>query len=619
MVSSTVKSSSWCLNFVITICTFLHVVDTFVRQVFDSFMSWFFSLVEQIFLLLHLLYTDLVCLCPKFFRIMESAQYWARAAMSPPKYFLVTLLVSLGGFLNGIDTGTIGPVTQMPYFSKQFGVLEPTVQGIIVSAIMITAAITSFFSGDLSDTFGRPRAIAIGSLVYAIGAALETAAMNLAMLVAGRLIVGAGEGLFLSTLIVYTTEISPPRWRGALCTMVQLFITFGLVVGFFSCYGTVNVESTLSWRLPFALHCGVGICLTLGACFYLPHSPRWLSHHDRREEASKVWDDLGVSSAEREKDVLEHPVTAADKFAPVPESTSLVAAPGQRGGEPVRQPFTAPKGLRAKFQAFARIFAPDSRKATLLALFMVSMQQLSGIDGVIYYAPVLFKQAGLASSQANFLASGVSAICIFVFTIPAVIFADRWGRRPSTIYGGFALFVCMALMTLLYATNSVHGESGAARWVVIASIFIFAIVYSMTWSMSLRIFASEIQPMETRATATSLAQGMNCLTNFFVAFITPVLLAKSSYALYVLFSGCVALTIGVSIVYMPETKGKDLEAVREAFINHKTSNSVSWKTARRSVLGARTRIGALFARARGHASAGDGIELASRSQYSLTT
>lgn len=211
----------------------------------------------------------------------------------------------------------------------------------------------------------------------------------------------------------------------------------------------------------------------------------------------------------------------------------------------------------------------------------------------------------------------MSAILIFVFTILAVIFVDRWGRRASTIYGGLVLLACMALMGTLYASNSVHSDTGVGRWLVIISIYVFAIGYSMSkfiqsdthpillplhpssqshsvpldlaypvlqtsnsnvtsfsnpsaaWAFGLKIFASEIQPRNTRAAAVSIAQGANFLTNFFIAFITPILLDQSTYGAYFLFAGCLLITVLVSMVYMPETRGQDLEAVREAFADHK--------------------------------------------------
>lgn len=127
----------------------------------------------------------------------------------------------------------------------------------------------------------------------------------------------------------------------------------------------------------------------------------------------------------------------------------------------------------------------------------------------------------------------------------------------------------MVLIGSLYASDSVHATHGPGRWVVIVTIYIFALGYCMTWAVGIKLFACEIQPIATRATATSLAQAANSITNFFVAFITPVLLAKSNSGIYFLFGGASALTLGVCTLYMPETKGHSLEAIGEAFRTHR--------------------------------------------------
>ena len=101
-----------------------------------------------------------------------------------------------------LDTGVIGPVTTMPTFVDYFGHLSSTLHGIVVSSVLLSATVASLFAGTLSDTMGRTRAIAIGALVFTVGAALEAGATNLGMLILGRLVVGAGEGFYLSTLVV---------------------------------------------------------------------------------------------------------------------------------------------------------------------------------------------------------------------------------------------------------------------------------------------------------------------------------------------------------------------------------------------------------------------------------
>lgn len=165
----------------------------------------------------------------------------------------------------------------------------------------------------------------------------------------------------------YICEISPPKQRGPLATLVQLFITLGLVTGYFTCYGTVKIPSTLSFRLPLALQSGIAFMLSVLSNFYLPHSPRWLAYKGRREEASRAWDMLGVSNAEREKDVLQNPV---DESGPPERQQDVTLSFVER----------TKKGWK---EAVA-MFAKDARKPMLLGVFLMSMQQLSGIDGIIY-------------------------------------------------------------------------------------------------------------------------------------------------------------------------------------------------------------------------------------------
>ncbi len=183
----------------------------------------------------------------------------------------------------------------------------------------------------------------------------------------------------------------------------------------------------------------------------------------------------------------------------------------------------------------------------------------------VKYAPLLFKQAGLASSNTSFLASAVSAIVIFVVTIPGLLFSDKWGRRQSTIYGGLGISVTMFLIGGLYAGNAVQSHSGPGRWIVIVSIYIFVAIFCISWAVGIRIYAAECQPQRTRASATNLAHGSNWLTNFLVALTTPILLAKSSYGAYFLFGGCTLFTAMVCFVFMPETKGKSLDEIERAF------------------------------------------------------
>jgi hypothetical protein len=187
------------------------------------------------------------------------------------------------------------------------------------------------------------------------------------------------------------------------------------------------------------------------------------------------------------------------------------------------------------------------------------------------YAPILFQQAGLSSAEATFLASGVSAIVIFAVSIPGLIYADFWGRRVNTILGGLGMGATMFLMGGLYAGGAVHANAGAGRWVVIVSIYVFAVIYCLSWAICIKIYAAEIQSQKTRATAMGIAHGTNWLSNFLVALVTPQLLANSSYGAYFLFGSCTIATALVCWAYMPETRGKSLDEIEQAFYESNVS------------------------------------------------
>lgn len=177
----------------------------------------------------------------------------------------------------------------------------------------------------------------------------------------------------------------------------------------------------------------------------------------------------------------------------------------------------------------------------------------------------------------------MSAIVIFAVTIPATIFADGWSRRASLILGGVGIGLTMFLMGALYAGGAVHATSGAGRWVVVVSIYVFAVIYCITWGISIKIFAAEIQPQKTRATATSIAHGTNWLANFLVALVTPTLLATTSYGAYFLFGGCATVTALVCWAYMPETRGKSLDEIEQAFHESKGNGLHGLKSLGRAV------------------------------------
>ncbi|KAG7106660.1 Glucose transporter GlcP like protein [Verticillium longisporum] len=431
----------------------------------------------------------------------------------PPLYVRASLISSCVAMLFGLDTGSIGPVTTMPSFGATFGHVSPTMHGVIVSSVLIPGALTALVAGVLADRFGHVRLFSLGALIYAVGAALECAAAVLGLFIFGRLVKGVGEGLFLSNVYVQVSEMAPARRRGVMTALPQFLIVTGIVLGFFMCYGTARLgPSTIAWRLPLAIASALGFALS-SAYFLVPPSPRWLLSKGRFDEARAVAVRLGLDEAER-ADLLDrrtHEVVAHANATLLDE-------------------------LRHTALKFREAWSAPFRSRTAFGCFIMAMQQFSGIDGVLYYAPILFAQAGIDGDEATFLAP------------------------PSSPTNGAV-------------APRVHADRGAGKWIVIVSIFLFAIVYSGTWAIGFRTFLVESLPATTRSSASSLAQSANWLANYVVALITPVLVAKSSFGAYYLFAFATLFCTIVVALVMVETRGHSLEEVERRYLERKSRAS----------------------------------------------
>lgn len=251
----------------------------------------------------------------------------------------------------------------MSSFKDDFGKLSPAVLGILVSSILLSAALGSLVAGRPADILGRPRAIALGASIFTIGVALQASAVHLAMFAVGRVIEGFGYGFYIGTQTVYICEISPPKHRGALTSGPQFMTCLALVVGYFMSYGTATIPGSLSWRLPFIVTGVIAAAYVAANLFILPDSPPWLINQGRQDDADKVWDTLGVRRNDREIDEV-----------------SLVN--NEETGVSIEQ--AAQRAFKEKNVKFMDLWAQDVRERTFLAVFLLGFLQLCGIDAVLY-------------------------------------------------------------------------------------------------------------------------------------------------------------------------------------------------------------------------------------------
>ncbi|KAK4054522.1 hypothetical protein OIV83_001016 [Microbotryomycetes sp. JL201] len=462
------------------------------------------------------------------------------------RVWIATCVISIGGGLFGTDTGSIGAITTMPAFEQQFGGrLDPVLRGLVVSLILPSSVITGIMAGSISDKISRKFTISLGGAIFALGSILSAASFNLAMLIVGRVVAGLGEGLFLGCSGVYLCEISPKKIRGQVTLIFQLFTAGGVAAGFFICYGTVRLNSSLEWRLPFIIQAVSAITLCISA-YLLPYSPRWLLSKGRRDEA------------ERTLDLFVSPADVADRL----EMLSMADDDDVATANAVA-PMSTVRGN--KKAAFMDIWRKDVRGRTVLGLIINVGQQLSGIDFVLFFAPDLFRQAGLDEDTASFVASGVTGLLLMAAVVIGYFYIDRIGRRPLYLVGGFCISTTLFVIGSLYASGGV--KTSAGKWTVIVMIELFAIFFAGTWSLVVRLYTSEIQPTKTRAVASSTGQAINQLANFVVALTAPQFLARSSWGPYMTYGAFSALSTLIAFLFMFETKGRSLESIN---LEHKS-------------------------------------------------
>lgn len=446
----------------------------------------------------------------------------------------------------GLDTGSIGAITQMAQFDESIGRLPTGTLGIYVSCILLSASISSLCSGYVADLLSRKYAIMTGGLIFAIGAILSASATTYPMLLCARLITGVGQGQSISVVTIYLCELAPHRIRGTVATMLQMLITVGIAAGFFIAYGSSRLHGSLAWRTPFIVEAAHGIILASGMLF-VPYSPRWLVQRGRFDEAKSVLQKYR-DSEDVEDELLSIRGSLEDRSTPQ--------------------------------ASFSEVFAKRYIRRSALGIFIMAFMMLSGVDTVLYYAPILFAQAGFPSQRASFLASGVSGIVNLLCTIPAQLWVDKWGRKIPLIGGGMAMSVCYLGIGTLYAIygEKVNGEirinGKAPQWAAIALIYIFIGNFAWSWAVVIKIYACEIMPTRLRAKACAIQQLANWMVNFTVTLTAPMFLRASPSGPYFLFCSATFFTSVVCYLFMPETKEKSLEEIEELF-EKKTGSSES--------------------------------------------
>lgn len=430
----------------------------------------------------------------------------------------VSLIAGLGGTLYGYDMGVIAAA--LVYVRQSF-VLSTRMQEVVVSVVLIGAMSGAFAGGAITDRIGRRATLLWGGAIFLCGSLLAFASPDVLILIIARFLLGVAVGFTSVTAPVYVSELAPPRSRGMLIGLYQFALTIGIALADLVGYW---LASQHAWRLMFgigALPAALFILLLLT----LPESPRWLFAQHRIADAESVLR------------------TYTDA-----EGARLLIADIQAA-------------LKIKVECrWSALWSPAVRISLFIAVGFLILQQVTGINAILYYGPQIFSLAGIASNKNAIFATLLVAITNVLATIIALVLVDRVGRKPLLYVGGGGMTA--SLLTLAYSFHN-QATFGAAPGVV-ATICLMVYITCFAFSMGpiAWILVSEVFPLQVRGRGVALASLASGAANFIVSltFLSLIKAAGNSYT-FIIYAGFCILTLLFVRFVIPETKGRELESI----------------------------------------------------------
>jgi MFS transporter, SP family, galactose:H+ symporter len=434
--------------------------------------------------------------------------------------YIAAVFAGLGGLLFGYDTGVVSGA--LLFLKKDFTLTSFDLE-VIVSGGLLGAAAGALLGGRFADLFGRRTLLIVTAFIFAVGALICAVAGSPSILIAGRIIVGIGIGLSSGTVPVYISEVSPPAARGWTVSLFQLSITVGILLAYLVDYA---FTASQGWRWMFGLALVPAFIFGLGM-LVLPESPRWLLKRGRDAEARTVLQRIRAGSIEKE-------------FAEIQGSVKTTTEKGH----------------------LSDLLHPSLRPALVVGIGLGIFQQITGINTVIYYAPIIIQSAGIPSASGAILTTAGIGVVNVVMTVVSMWLIDRVGRRPLLLTGIAGMIVTLGILAFIFHA-SVH--AGTLAFVAVISIMLYVASFAISLGPIFWLLISEIYPLSVRSSAEGLAATVSWGANLAVSLTFLTLLegigASRTFSLYAVFA--VAAWI-FSYYLAPETKGKTLEEI-EAF------------------------------------------------------
>ncbi|KAM0923882.1 hypothetical protein ACQ4PT_005286 [Festuca glaucescens] len=468
--------------------------------------------------------------------------------------FMASLVAATGGLIFGYDIGISGGVTSMdPFLSKffpsvyrrqqeaddsnQYCKFDSQLLTMFTSSLYLAALVASLFAASVTRVAGRKWSMFVGGVTFLAGCALNGAAQNVAMLMLGRVLLGVGVGFANQSVPVYLSEMAPARMRGMLNNGFQLMITLGILGANLINYGTDKISGGWGWRLSLALAAVPAAIITVGSLF-LPDTPNSLLERGKPDDARRM---LRRVRGTDDVDAEYRDLAAAS------EASSAVERPWR-------------DILRRRY-----------RPQLVMAVAIPLLQQLTGINVIMFYAPVLFKTLGFGGS-ASLMSAVITGVVNLAATLVSVFTVDRLGRRVLFLQGGAQMFASQVTVGALIGAKL--GWSGVAEIpagyaaAVVVMMCVYVAGFAWSWGPLGWLVPSEVMPLEVRPAGQSITVAANMLMTFIVAQAFLPMLCRLKFVLFFFFAAWVAAMTLFVALFVPETKGVPIEDMANVWKAH---------------------------------------------------
>ncbi|GKV18055.1 hypothetical protein SLEP1_g28483 [Rubroshorea leprosula] len=477
----------------------------------------------------------------------RAAQYQGKATVY---VFVTCIIAAVGGSLFGYDIGISGGVTSMDEFLKKFfyrvyvkkhrvhenNYCKYNDQGLaaFTSSLYLAGLVASLVASPVTRNYGRRVSIICGGVSFLVGAGLNAAALNLAMLLLGRIMLGIGIGFGNQAVPVYLSEMAPTHLRGSLNILFQLATTLGIFTANMVNYGTQKLDSW-GWRLSLGLAAAPAFVMTVGGLL-LSETPNSLIQQGLIDKGREVLIKIrGTNNVDAE-------------FQDMIDASEL--------GKSIKHPFR-------------NMLKRSNRPELAMAIFMPTFQILTGINSILFYAPVLFRSMGFGA-KASLYSSAVTGAVLAGSTFISIATVDRLGRRVLLISGGILMIVCQVIVAIILGLKFGEDQSLTKGYstLVVVLICLFVLGFGCSWGPLGWTVPSEIFALETRSAGQSITVAVNLLFTFIIAQSFLALLCAFKFGIFLFFAGWITVMTFFVYLFVPETKGVPIEEMTLLWKKH---------------------------------------------------